>query len=411
MKNNILKFIGFFVLVAFLASCDKEAFEEYSSVPADAAPALTVTIDSFTDSTITVSYSMTGAGRVTLAVMPTSIGAPTVSSLEKRSIKEDDYNYLEYFKHEEGSASGTMTYDGLKPNTSYTVYGIGHNLDGVASEMITSNTIKTLDFANPIIAGLSPGKGSSDVAIDKDIVITFSENVTYVAGKVITVFSDFGPLNEVITADNILVEGNKVTINCPDFPFEDYINLTMEAGTFIDEQGNECGAINAYPTAPNYWFETRPEIYFDNITGHYYVISENEIGFGDGESGGYWLDIERTGEYELTIYNLTFTGAELVLTLNPDDKSIVVANQSIGITAYGEDVMARDTDPYGVGEGSGIVPGSYDEETGELIFFANYYISLGNFGFYTYQLKPAIPSTKTMILGPQDNRVLKVRKF
>ena len=60
--------------------------------------------------------------------------------------------------------------------------------DGVASDLITSNTIKTLDFAIPVIAGFSPSKGASDVAIDKDIVITFSED----GGSLVTVKVSIG---------------------------------------------------------------------------------------------------------------------------------------------------------------------------------------------------------------------------
>lgn len=277
MKNNILKFIGFFVMVAFLASCDKEAFEEYSSVPADAAPALTVTIDSFTDSTITVSYSMTGAGRVTLAVMPASVDAPDIASLEKRSI--DDALYLEYFKHDDGSASGTVTYDGLDPFVSYIVYGIGHNLDGVASDLIASNTIKTLDFANPVLEGYKPAGSTTTRALsNQPIVLTFSEPVLYDETKPLHFFGYFYGLDVEIPADSISISGNVVTIKYGILPFNDYCFLEYAEGAFTDLSYNPCeevvsGVIGGY--LEGIWFrvETNPVtqigVIFENFLGEY----------------------------------------------------------------------------------------------------------------------------------------------
>mgnify|MGYP001317559231 CR=1 FL=1 len=402
MKNNILKFIGFFVMVAFIASCEKEAFEDYSSTPAAAAPTLTVTIDSNTDSAMTVSYNMNVAGRVTLAVVPTSVDTPSIGDLESRVVA--GASYIDYFKHDAGDAQGTKTYTGLMPYTQYRVFAIGQNRDGVPSEMVITGSIRTQDFAIPVISSFSPAKGAEDIAIDADLTLTFSEPVTYVSGKNIRLSSDGGTYDETILAASLVISGNVVTIEHGDWPYGDYINLEIEEGAFIDASGNACAAINLYPTTPNYWFETMPEIYFENITGHYYVASENEIGFGNGERGGYWVDIEQVGDYEIAIYDLRFSGATLVLTLDPSTKSIVVADQWTGIVhgGTGQDIMASDTDAFGVGASTGIVPGSYDDATGELIFFTHYYIAAGYFGFYTYELQKAIPP-KGMANGPKDN--------
>lgn len=389
-------------MIVFLASCDKEAFEENSSVPAAGAPTLTVTILSNTDSTLTVSYNMSVAGRVTLAVIPTAVDTPAIADLEARAF--EGATYIEYFIHDTGNAHDTITYSGLLPNTSYRLFGIGHNTDGVVSTLVITDAVVTQDFANPVISSFSPAKGDEDISITEDIVLTFHEPVTYVSTKSIRLFSDYAAYDELIPAENISVVGNVVTISHSDWPYDDYINLEMEEGTFVDENGNPSAAYLYYPASPNYWFSTAPEIYFDKITGHYYVTSENEIGFGYGESGGYWVDIEQTDYYEISIYNLSFNGATLVLTLDPSDHSIVVAEQSTGVVhpSSGEDIMASDTDPFGVGESTGIVPGSYDEETGKLIFYTYYYISLGQFGFFTYELDMAIPP-KGVVTGPKDS--------
>lgn len=412
LNKNIFKLFGFFLAIVVIAvACEQEAFEEYSSVPADAAPTVTVTIDSNTDSTLTVSYNMNVAGRVTLAVLAAGVDTPTVVTMETQDADVLMAHAVSYLEHDDGNAQGTVTYTGLMPYSQYWVVGLGHNTDGVPSEIVMTDLIRTQDFASPVISSFSPAGGADGVEIDADIVLTFSEDVSYVSGKTITLTSDIMGYNEVVDEADIAVAGNVVTISHSDFPYSDYINLEMEAGTFVDASGNGSAEYFLWPATPNYWFETKPEIDFTKLVGGFYVSSENEIGFGSGERGGYFVNIEKEDDYTLRVTNLRFDGAELFLTLNPADNSITVADQAVVYNDYyAEDVYGYDTDPYGIGAGSGYVPGSYDSETGELSFYVWYYISLGSFGMYTYDLVHVEDPSKVGSYGPGTQEE-KVRNF
>ena len=277
MKNNIIKFIGLFIAIAFIASCEKEAFEEYSSVPVADAPGLTLTIDSNTDSAITVSYNMNMAGRVTLAVLPASVDTPAIADMQGRPTA--DYYY---YKHDEGDAQATITYEGLEPYTEYRVYGVGQNLDGVFSEIIMTEAVRTEDFANPVITAFSPAKGELVFADSLDVVLTFSEPVTYVSGKEIRLFADYGTFDEVIIEDNIIVDGKTVTLKHGKYTYEDYINLTMEEGAFVDASGNQSSAVLDYPATPNYYFETSYAPAVD-LVGEW-TLTENSLYDGDANA-------------------------------------------------------------------------------------------------------------------------------
>ncbi|MEA2107754.1 MAG: Ig-like domain-containing protein, partial [Bacteroidota bacterium] len=273
MKNNILKLVGFFIALAFLASCENEAFEEYSSVPVADAPGLTLTIDSNTDSAITVSYNMDMAGRVTLAVLPASVDTPTLVNMKGR----DTDNYY-YYKHDEGDAQGTITYDGLEPYTEYIVYGVGQNLDGVFSEIISTKAVRTEDFVNPVLVSYAPAGQNPSVASDQPIVLTFSENVEYDNTKEVVFSSYFGAINEVVPEDSISISGNVVTINWGILPYADYCFISYEEGAFADYTGNLAaevvsGVFGGY--LEGIWFrvETDPAtqlgVIFENFLGDY----------------------------------------------------------------------------------------------------------------------------------------------
>jgi len=244
MKNNILKFIGFFIAVAFIASCDKEAFEEYSSVSVADAPGLTLTIDSNTDSAITVSYNMNMAGRVTLAVLPASVDTPAIADMQGRPTA--DYYY---YKHDEGDAQGTITYEGLEPYTQYRVYGVGQNLDGVFSAIVSTEASRTDDFDAPTLdieAGVSPAVSASPATSnDFEIMLSFNEPVV-LASSVDMELGYYDPIADAIdwmpvVKDSISVSGNTVTI--PQMKAElidgEKVYLSIAEGSILDRNGNE----------------------------------------------------------------------------------------------------------------------------------------------------------------------------
>jgi len=330
--------------------CEQDWQKEYESSILAAANTLTVTIDNFTDSTLTVSYNMTGAGRVTLAVMPTSVDAPAVASLVKRSI--DDAIYIDYFKHDDGNATGTITYDGLYPYTSYTVYGISHNLDGVASEMIASNSIRTLDLAEPVLKSYTPKGQDPRVDSDQPIVLTFSENVQYDNTKQVVFSSYFFGINAVVPEDSISIVGNVVTINYGILPFNDYCFVSYEEGAFADYTGNQCeavvsGVIGGY--LEGIWFrvEMNPimniEKIFDNFLGDY---GATEYDVSDSISGAYGpydvtISADENVEYGIIISNFFDVGADVKLEMKADGSIYCPTQYCYHSSTYNVDIWVQ----------------------------------------------------------------------
>lgn len=274
MKLNILKFIGFFLAVVFMASCNQEAFDEYTSVPAAGAPTLTVTIDSNTDSALVISYNMSVAGRVTLAVLTASADTPTLNDMQLRSVA--GAKYIHYFNHDDGNAQGTITVEGLMPYTSYIIYGLGQNTDGVMSEVISTEVVRTSDFANPEIEDFSPAKATTGVSAEILPGITFNEPVSFVAGKSILLTGLFSGYSYTVLAEDIVTSGNKVSFEHTIFPFNDYIFINIEEGAFVDASGNispEVYTVNGVKL--DWYFKTGPnpatvlENIFENFLGTY----------------------------------------------------------------------------------------------------------------------------------------------
>ncbi|PLX14195.1 MAG: hypothetical protein C0597_10385 [Marinilabiliales bacterium] len=272
MKLNILKFVGFFVLVAFIASCDQEAFEEYSSVPAGTAPTISVTIDSVTDSAMTVSYSISVPGRISLALIE-GVDTPALADLELRTFETSVYA-----KFDDAAGEETTTFSDLDPYTQYFVAAIGYNTDGVASEMFLTDVTRTLDLAEPVLSGYSPSGQSPRALSNQPIVLTFSEPVVYDNTKGIHFFTYWPGVDVTVPEDSISVSGNTVTISYGILPFNNYCFIEYAEGAFKDLSGNPCeevvsGVIGGF--LEGIWFRTETDpatqlaVIFENFLGSY----------------------------------------------------------------------------------------------------------------------------------------------
>ncbi|MGC9342479.1 MAG: Ig-like domain-containing protein [Bacteroidales bacterium] len=352
MKNNILRLVGFFIALAFLASCENEAFEEYSSVPVADAPGLTLTIDSNTDSAITVSYNMDMAGRVTLAVLPASVDTPSIADMQGRPTA--DYYY---YKHDEGDAQGTITYDGLEPYTEYIVYGVGQNLDGVFSEIISTEAVRTEDYVNPELVSYAPKGHKPPVDSDQPIVLTFSENVVYDNTKEVVFSSYFGGIYEVVPEDSISISGNVVTINWGILPYNDYCFISYEEGAFADYTGNPAaevvsGVFSGY--LEGIWFrvETDPAtqlgVIFENFLGDYVCTDYSNADSSTVDWGPYAVTITEDPdvEYGVIVDNFWAWGITAKFQFH-EDGTITCSEQLLDVT-LGDVWDNASYDDYGV---------------------------------------------------------------
>ena len=128
---------------------------------------------------------------------------------------------------------------------------------GAGNEIINTYNFST----GPILAtAFSPSDGATDVAIDSNIVITFSENIAKGSGNItLRAGSASGTVRQTIdvTSGSVSVSGTQATINPSDFQYEEDTYVVVDAGAFLNsdsdaDSGN--AVINTYnfTTAPNF---------------------------------------------------------------------------------------------------------------------------------------------------------------
>jgi methionine-rich copper-binding protein CopC len=163
-----------------------------------------------------------------------------------------------------GTISGTSKYLAKYSNAlafQY-VYGLGDVMSSgtalainsqdklVTADSYLSNSrviVLSEDVTPPTINAFSPLDGATGVAITANLVATFSENVTPVASKVVSIkrSSDNAVFESyTLPSANVSVSGSTVTIN----PTGSLVNstgyyVTMDAGAFQDVSGNAFAGI------------------------------------------------------------------------------------------------------------------------------------------------------------------------
>ena len=113
-------------------------------------------------------------------------------------------------------------------------------------------TVMILDDDEPVIELLSPEDDATDVPVGTELELTFSESVTPVAGKKLTIkkASDDSTVETVDLAnpedpEQVEVEGTQYTIRLlSDLTHNTEYYVLIDAGAFVDAAGNEYGGID-----------------------------------------------------------------------------------------------------------------------------------------------------------------------
>jgi len=274
ISKYIFHLFGLIIATALLVtSCEQEAMEDFNSVPAADVSDPSVSVDDYTDSTLTAAYDLGMPGRVTLALFETPVDTPSVAAMESRTVEALAVHYL---KHGNENASGTATFEGLIPGREYVVYGIGHNTDGVVSNLVSTDPVSLEDTLAPVIEAYNPahatgGSGalySDGVPADRNIVLEFNEPIVYNDdASNITLGYYFAGGSYNVPTDSVSVEGNKLIIKHEEFPYYDFIDVLIDAGAIEDQYGNAFEGL----VMDDYWFGVgpNPEHVLGNIFGEF----------------------------------------------------------------------------------------------------------------------------------------------
>ncbi|HRP54924.1 Ig-like domain-containing protein, partial [Agriterribacter sp.] len=113
----------------------------------------------------------------------------------------------------------------------------------------------TIDTANPVVVSYNPALAVEGVAVNSDLILTFSENVKKGSGEVAIIgASDTIRINVESDAVTIDKDMRVVTINPPaDLEADEFYTVTLGAGTFTDLLDNQYMGM---PSGSSWIFKT-----------------------------------------------------------------------------------------------------------------------------------------------------------
>lgn len=131
--------------------------------------------------------------------------------------------------------------------------GAFRDVYGNLSNAITGTSWAFTVGNGPQLASLLPANAAVNVTINQALTITFTSAVTAVTGKKLIVLDGTTTLLDVDVTTGTIA-GNAITFNAPaaGWPYERLLSVTLNAGAFIDNVGNEYAGI----VAGNWTFTT-----------------------------------------------------------------------------------------------------------------------------------------------------------
>ncbi len=207
------------------------------------------------------------------------------------------------------------------PNTTYQIYAVASDDKGMIGVMAIAS-VKTTDAGAP-----QPKDFKSDGAT-KSATITFNQDVTRGEGKVTGVYyKEFDFANPVTLADEditVAINGSDVTFTAPKAPAGAHILFSYEAGAFVDEVGNKCGAVSS---TVNETAESVEDIflgiYVHAANANWAITDENITPATDAVIGD-WEVFEAAITMPFDVYTIDedIKTGDIAVTYTNDDKAV-----------------------------------------------------------------------------------------
>jgi len=259
MKLNMIKQIaaglGVLSFAVVLYSCEADWEKDYKAVTLKAPATATVSVTSIADSTALLNYSLSVTGRLYVAVVPGTdeTPAPDAQAILKQTVGGAVFS-KQIILNDAGALSSSVIVSGLVQNTSYKVFALPVNDDGVLGEIVTTEAFSTSDHHAPVLdldSGVSPAiTGNASIDLNFKPVLTFDEPVVLAE-----TFSIKMGYRNVVTAeivwvdvpkDSITISGSKVTIAQPATAMNgQYVFLSIGNGSVKDRAGNSYEGVTS----------------------------------------------------------------------------------------------------------------------------------------------------------------------
>lgn len=281
-RINKLAYLLVIATVVFMQTgCEQEILDGYPSVEMQPATSVSITVTNVKDSTAMVNYSITGEGRLHVMVIAgdDNIAAPALDKLLHLSATGNVFNKGIVITN--SNKEGAIKISGMVQYTSYKVFALAINKDGVAAPTLaTTSAFTTTDSNAPSInlsEGVSPKNFAKDLPMGFAAVITFSEPVV-LANNYSIQFGYWNPITSVIDyinvpRDSITVAGSKITVKQPvnksNLIAGQWVYLKIGANSVLDKTGNAMAAIgNNYEI---YW-----QVAYSSFDVNVVVDSDND---------------------------------------------------------------------------------------------------------------------------------------
>jgi len=260
IKNRLISIMPVTMMALFafaITGCEQDWEKEFSTSTLKQPITATVEVDTIKDSSAVINYSLSDKGRIYIIVLAgdDNTAAPQASTM--LNLSTSGAVFKKQYVLSEDPYSGSVKVTGLVQNTSYKVFALPVNTDGVLGTIATTDAFTTSDKYKPTLdltSGVSPAiSGTAKQALAFSVNLTFSEPVVLSE----TYDIQMGYRNAITTViswvavpkDSIKIEGKVVTIKQPLKASEQlngmYVFLTIGADAFLDRAGNKYDGVNS----------------------------------------------------------------------------------------------------------------------------------------------------------------------
>ncbi|MDY0198022.1 MAG: hypothetical protein RBR68_09430 [Tenuifilaceae bacterium] len=263
MKINKLRTFGVGMLIAAFAllqfGCEQDWQKEFEPSVLKAPATVQLAVSNIEDYTAILTYTQSAVGQFYIAIVPgdDETPAPAENSLLKLTVPnavftrqifistevstegvtpENLTNYLMTHK----VLSDTLNIIKLVQNTSYKVFVLPVNADGVFGEVTSTPAFTTSDNFNPVLEKTTPAaSGTADKPADFEVVVSFDEPIVINdADQIFFTYRNAAGVEEPHPAE-LTVEGKNLTAKQTIVPIAgQYVFLSIGANAIKDRSDN-----------------------------------------------------------------------------------------------------------------------------------------------------------------------------
>ncbi|NHB70160.1 hypothetical protein [Perlabentimonas gracilis] len=246
MKINRLRTFVVGLAIAAVAftqyGCEQEWQKKHDPAVLKAPATVQLAVSDIEDSTAVVSYTQSVLGQLYVVLVPgdDEVAVPAQNSVLRLNAAGAVYT-KQIFVNEDADKTGSLTIGGLNQNTSYKVFALPVNTDGVLGEVTTTEAFTTSDVYDPEFVSSSPAAANTaNKAPDFDVTVTFDEPVVINDEEGIF-FTYYNPIDGTFAkeAADVKIEAGKLVAKQTHEPiFGQYVFLTIEEEAIKDRAGN-----------------------------------------------------------------------------------------------------------------------------------------------------------------------------